>query len=422
MKSQLHKLMISAFCFMLINSSIKAQVISDSVSILSGYTNQTFYSLNNGTVSSVSNLDWDIAFQLKGFGGSIMVNSKNNVQVWSAQKAAAQWGTMTSGDTTGVVNNPMYELHNSDSSWNVGALNQTKNLSNAFDLGWGLYDFMSHNVTGDSIYFIKLSNGIYKKLYIEILIGTTYTYNFKFADLDGTNEISTSIARSNFLNKNFGYFSIQNNASINREPDFNTWDLSFAQYLVTAPLTYKVAGVLQNDSVFAAKAYPVDVNTVSASSYLTHSNINVIGFDWKSYNFGTNVWTIEDSLVYFVRNRQGQIWKMIFNGFGGSANGNFYFTKEQQVVGVNELSTIQTFAVYPNPAHDLVRVVLTSKQNENANAAIYDMNGRLIRNSEIELFGSLQTIDIDVNGIIPGVYSLVIRTGNEQKVNRLVIQ
>jgi hypothetical protein len=422
MKSKFQKLILSAIFLLLLNSTIKAQVISDSVSILPGYTNQTFYSLNSGTVSSVSNLDWDLAFQLKGFGGSIIVNSKNNVQVWLAQKSAAQWATITSSDTTGIVNNPLFELHNSDSTWNVGALNQTKNLSNAFDLGWGLYDFMSHNVTGDSIYFIKLSNGIYKKLYIEILIGTTYTYNFKFADLDGTNEISTSIARSNFLNKNFGYFSIENNTAINREPAFNTWDLSFAQYLVTAPLTYKVAGVLQNDSVYAAKAYPVDVYTVSAAAYPTQANINVIGFDWKSYNFGTNVWTIEDSLVYFVQNRQGQIWKMNFTGFGGSANGNYYFTKEQQVVGINEVSTIQTFAVYPNPAHDLVRVVLTSKQNENANATIYDMNGRTVRNAEIELFGSLQTIDVNVNGITPGVYSLVIRTGNEQKVNRLVIQ
>ena len=422
MKSQLQRLMLVAICLMMLNTTSKAQVITDSVSILPGYTNQTFYSLNAGTVSSVSNLDWDLAFQLKGFGGSIMVNSKNNVQVWSAQKAAAQWATMTSADTTGMVNNPTYELHNSDSSWDEGALNRTKDLLNAFDLGWGMYDFSTHNVTGDSIYFIKLSNGTYKKLYIETLIGSTYTYNFKFADLDGTNEIATSIARSGYLNKNFGYFSIQNNTAINREPNSNTWDLSFAQYLVTAPITYKVAGVLQNDSIFAAKAYPVDVNTVSASSYSMHSNMNVIGFDWKSYDFSTNVWTIADSLVYFVQNRQGQIWKMIFTDFGGAANGNYYFIKEQQIVSVNEISNIQTFAVYPNPAHDVVRVVLTSKQNENANAAIYDMNGRLISNTEIELFGNLQTIDLSVNGITPGVYQLVIRTGNEQKVNRLVIQ
>ena len=130
--------------------------------------------------------------------------------------------------------------------------------------------------------------------------------------------------------KNFGYFSIQNNTAINREPNYNTWDLSFAQYLVTAPITYKVAGVLQNDSIFSAKAYPVDVNTVSASSYSMHSNMNVIGFDWKSYDFSTNVWTIADSLVYFVKNRQGQIWKMIFTDFGGAANGNYYFIKENR--------------------------------------------------------------------------------------------
>lgn len=41
--------------------------VADMVSVNPGYTNQTFYSMQNGTVSSVVNTDWDLAFQVSGF-------------------------------------------------------------------------------------------------------------------------------------------------------------------------------------------------------------------------------------------------------------------------------------------------------------------------------------------------------------------
>src|SRR5204863_1348220 len=128
-----------------------------------------------------------------------------------------------------------------------------------FDLGWGVYDFVTHIVTGDSVYFIKLSTGFYKKFIIELL--TTGVYYFRWADLDGSNETTASLTKSNYSGKFFAYFSIVNNMGIDREPIYNTWDLVFTQYLSITPFIYKVAGVLSNDSVFCAKAYPVDVNT-----------------------------------------------------------------------------------------------------------------------------------------------------------------
>ena len=141
MLTPIRSMLIACFiCLTCVTVSF-GQTVQDTVSIQPGYTHQVWYSLANGDVDSHINTDWDLAFQLRGFAGSILINSKNNVRVWKANKSAAQWSAMTNSDTTGVVNNPAYELFNSDTSWDFGALNRTNNTTNAFDLGWGVYDF-----------------------------------------------------------------------------------------------------------------------------------------------------------------------------------------------------------------------------------------------------------------------------------------
>jgi hypothetical protein len=101
MKSILQKLAVAilagTFAF-----SANAQT-TDTVTVNPGYTNQTFYSFSTGTVSSVSNLDWDLGFQLRGYLASILINSKNNVRLYKANKSVADWSTMTAADTTGIL-------------------------------------------------------------------------------------------------------------------------------------------------------------------------------------------------------------------------------------------------------------------------------------------------------------------------------
>ena len=419
MKSILQKLSLAilAGAFTL---SANAQT-TDTVTVNPGYTNQTFYSFATGTVSSVSNLDWDLAFQLRGFAASILINSKNNVRLFKANKSAADWSSMTVADTTGILSTPTNELFNSDTSWDFGAFNMTNNPADMFDLGWGNYDFMTHAITGDSVYFIKLSTGVYKKLCIISLANSVY--DFKWADLDGSNETLGGINKTTFAGKNFVYFSLLNNQTIDREPAYNAWDLSFAQYLTTTPFVYKVSGVLTNDSVFAVKAYPVDVNNVSPSSYTFNSAINTIGYDWKTFNMTTNTFDIADSTVYFVQDRQGSIWKMIFTGFGGGANGNFYFYKGTTTgIGQIENSSIKTFDTAPNPAHGSTRLILSSEKAGDATMQVISMNGMLMSSDQIQLNNGLQSVDLSLESLTPGIYQVLITMGNERQITRIVVQ
>lgn len=351
--------------------STQAQAVIDTVSIGANYTNQVWYSLQNDEQGSSAKNNWDLAFSVTGQGSNILINSVTGTKLWLYPKSdTSGWASF---DTTGLYT--WTPLYNSDTSWNYGAFKQNLS-SNPYDVGWGIYDPITHIVTGDSLYVIKLANGIYKRLWIQKLAGGTYT--FRYANLDGTNDVTATLVKSNYSGKNFGYYSIQNGAALDREPPTANWDLLFTQYTGFIPQPYNVTGVLSNIGVTVAEARGVDINNVSWTSYSFNTAMNEIGYDWKKYSGN---WTIEDSLVYFVKDKTGNIWKVIFTGFGGMANGNYIFSKEKvSSVGIAEANgnNIGSIAVYPNPSNgNNVNIIYNlEKTVSSVHLSVYDLSGK----------------------------------------------
>lgn len=402
-------------------SSVRAQMVAETISIQQGYANQAFYSMANGQLSNVSNTDWDLAFQIRGYAASILINSKKGISLWKSTKDAGQWSTMVTSDTVGIVNNPAYQLFNSDTSWDFGAFNRTNDPSNGFDLGWGNYDFITHSITGDSVYFIKVGPNDFRKLRIDNLSGGIYT--FRHANLDGSNEVITTLNKALFQGKFFGYYAFASNTTIDREPVYNTWDLTFCQYYAQTPLAYMVTGVLSNDSVFVAKAYPVDTAIISPGTYGFNPAINAINYDWKSFNMNTFQWEIADSTVYFVQDRAGQLWKMVFTGFSGSSTGTFSFYKgPATATGLFENSAIQTFGLYPNPTADFTRLMLQSEKSGMSTIRLTDMQGRVVRQLNNDLLQGLNTIDLDLSELPAGLYQIAVQLGTDLQVSRIMVQ
>jgi hypothetical protein len=413
--STLKKMSVALAIMVTVNASAQT---SETVSINPGYTNQTFYSLQNGTINSIDNTDWDLGFQVSGWQAAVIINSKNNVHLYKAQKNISQWSSMVANDTTGVLV-ATNDLFNEDTTLFNGAFNVTNNLADPFDLGWGEYDFVTHAVTGDSIYFLKLANGTVKKFKIEQLANATY--DFRFADVDGSNEQFRQFVKLSYAGKNFGYYSVQNDLFIDREPNKYTYDLIFSQYLAVNPIVYKVAGVLSNDSVQAVKAYPVDV-TYATDAGLVYSNFsNIIGYDWKSYDFNTNTWTIADSTVYFVIDKNNNKWKVVFTGFSGSSLGEFYFDKTALTTGVSEINnTVQQLGMFPNPATSVSNLIIDSKNAEPATVQVVDVNGKVVLQNQQQLQTGLNTITLDVNTISSGIYFVKVQTRSGIVTSRFV--
>jgi len=410
------KILLNALIILSANQLV-AQVQTDTVSLGVGYANQKWYSLQNDEVQSAPKNNWDLAFDISGQGSAIHINTAMGMKLWVYPNGnSSAWSTL---DTAGL--STWAPLYNSDTSWAIGAFNKNKS-GNSYDLGWGIYNSINHFVDGDSLHVIKLANGSYKKLFMESLGNGTYT--FKYADLSGANETTAQLAKSTYTGKNFGYYSIQNNTALDREPVSSSWDLLFSSYTAFIPQPYGVTGVLSNKGVKVAEAKPVDVSTVSWSSYTFKTPINEIGYNWKAF---AGTWSIEDSLVYFVQDKGQNIWKLIFTGFGGSANGNFGFEKQKvSAVGISDLNNqpLATLAVYPNPSSNDNATVIYSfeKPVSTASLTIFDLSGKVILTENVSTGSGLNTFSLSNQNLSQGLYFISLNLDEQRITQKLIIK
>lgn len=387
-----------------------------------GNTLQTYYSLQNGVVSSATLADWDLAFELTGITGSIMVNTAKGHKVYKAPYTVAQWAAL---DTTGLNTNwPAQQ--NSETNWSSGALNQGL-TADPFDLGWGIYNFVTHNITGDSCFVLHTASGAWKKLRIDGFTATTNSFGFTWADLDGANEQSGSLVRSAYPGKNFAYYSLASNSALDLEPAAAEWDLLFTKYIgyvtVPFPTWYPVVGVLQNRMVPAVQIDGVPTSSAGFWGQTFSNDINVIGFDWKNFNQSTFQWEYAADRTYFVQDRAGSIWKIVFTSYGGSANGDITFN--QELVGqasVDELGSTTALAIVPNPVADGVANLVFAGEVQSARLSIVDMNGRVVSEERLTGLGGLVQRPIDISHLPAGLYVARIQGAGVDASARLIKQ
>jgi hypothetical protein len=72
---------------------------------------------------------------------------------------------------------------------------------------------------------------------------------------------------------------------------------------------------------FSYRSYrikPLAFDTIALADTATltfYSDVNIIGFDWKSYNFQTAQYTVKPYKNYIVRSRNGLYYKLRFLDF-----------------------------------------------------------------------------------------------------------
>lgn len=404
---------------------------ADTVRLGADYANQAWYSLENGNVGTTQSKDnWDLAFEINGgqYAGIWANTQKTNFTLYKAPFSVLQWSSV---DTTGIKTWPV--LSNSDKSWSAGAFNATINVNDPFDFGWGSYNMSTHFVTGDSVYVVKLSATVYKKLTIDNLAGGSY--NFTFADLDGSNEKSIAIAKTSYTGKNFAYYNLTTSEVLDREPATTSWDFTFVKYTTLLDNTgtlvpYGVTGILQNKGVLVSQIDDAsDVKTYAdTTGRLFSSDINTIGYDWKSYDFASSSYKIKANQLFFVKDKAGKYWKVVFTGFA-SANGQFSFTKEPLVTVVTGLENetgvkMGAFAVYPNPASsENVNLLFDTRANiSNAKVTISDAQGAIVFTEELNVASGIQNHELAIANLKSGIYFVAVNTGVKNHIQKFVKQ
>lgn len=407
------RILLSALSLIALGST-NAQQVSDLISTGAGYTNAVFYSLENGEVANVSNEDWDVAFNTSLFGVDIRINDGKGVELYTYPNGdTADFMTLDTAGISGWAPN-----YNSSENWDYGAFNYGAN-GGSFDYGWGVYNSTTHYVTGDSVFVIKTLAGDYKKIWIESLANGHY--NYKYANLDNTNMVSESIQLSNYSDKNYFYYSLDNGTVIDREPATGTWDFVAMKYLAPQPQGgfYSSTGILTNRGLKTREARNTPTASALWGDFMEDEAIDAIGFDWKSFNMSTFSYDIEADLSYFITDRAGNIWHIIFTGFGGSANGNIEFTKEMiSAVSVEENEVIN-LGLYPNPANS--QVTFLYDLEDDATITIVDLQGKVVFSNEFYGAGFNQQT-IDVSFLTSGIYNVMIQSENKIGTQKLVIE
>lgn len=280
---------------------------TDTVVLGNNYNLQYWVDLNGLQEKAVHDIsDWDLAFSCSENNFTIRLNSAKMMYA----------GTNGIKDFDLVISEEGIDMNFDASSGNPDSL--------AFG-GW--YEPIIGGIGGQSYEYVYVVNrGIdgsltelgYKKIIVKI---DNNDYVIRYANLDGTEEQSLSIAKNSL--KNYVHFSFDTGI-IEIEPPQNEWSILFSRYSTILftnegdPYDYNVVGVLLNpNNVWAVETDLVFEDFVlSDTSLLDLSNrADVIGYDWKYYDFDSGSYTIEPDKNYIIRDKDGFYYKMRFLSF-----------------------------------------------------------------------------------------------------------
>jgi len=393
--------------------STQAQTVQ--ISMGNNYTNQVFYSMQNGEIKNISNDNWDLAFTTDQYASTIRTNDGKGVELYTYHLGdTSDWQNIN----ISIMNNLSSGMYNSEISWYDGAF-ENNSLGHP-DYGWGVYNMINHNVTGDSLYIIKTINGNWKKIWIQELT-TSGEYIFKFANLDGSNETTQSILKTNYTDKNFIYFSIDQNTIIDREPISSEWDITFTKYISPVQaMPYPVTGVLTNSNTEVAKATGI-TDPLTYFDYSNHNfnnEINSIGYDWKSYQ---GSFVVDANRCYFIKDKNENIWRLVFNSFDGMSTGNIEFNTElifnTSSVNINKTNSLN---VFPNPTTQNTNLIFDFEEECLIN--IYDISGVKVYSKQLNS-GGLELINLPTENFDAGLYFLVVYKENRVLAKeKLIVQ
>lgn len=353
MKVYLHLLLLLSFGYLLQGQTYRE------ISTGNQYTQQVYFELGEGEPVAIPNESWDIAFTAFGLqDAGIHINESTPLSAENAPPAVELYLAPTNVFADLIQESDITDrVFNSEESWTYGALNNTRDVNNPLDYGWGAYNPSINQVIGKQVFVLKMRDGSFKKFSIDSLV--LNTYYLRHADLDGSNELAATVDKSDFATGGLAYFSFSSNSTIDVVPE--KWDLVFCRYNVPlndgqgGTIDYDVTGILNHPSVKIAEIRNVATDEVDETTTLNFEDrIDVIGSDWKGFDFASG-WFLRDSLSYVVKMPNDQLYKVVFIDFSGAGTGTATF--EQSDLGIlssNENLAPQgaSWAIYPNPVYD----------------------------------------------------------------------
>ncbi|MCX6271184.1 MAG: hypothetical protein NTU44_08205 [Bacteroidetes bacterium] len=284
-------------------------VMTDTIGMDQTYKNQVYFDLGTGTsVQSNLKTSSDLGFDCSPDGWRIILNTSDFATV-------ADLGVLPFGQAQDTAH-AIWKFDKSDGnpdSLGIGrwfTVNNGDTLSNhhVYVVNRGM-DENGDNLGLMQVIFDSLSQG---------------TYYFRFTNMSGGAVNKFSVKKDPSVN--FLFFTFKFGGALKPlEPPKTDYDLLFTQYTtllytdIGEAYPYLVTGVLINPN--KVKVCPDSLHsfeTVTLDNVIDlhySSNLDAIGYDWKSYDFNAGSYTVNSKLLYIIRDTEGYYFKLRFISF-----------------------------------------------------------------------------------------------------------
>jgi len=277
----------------------RGDAVISQVEMASDYKYQVWFSLDkNSVVSSNKKTDWDIAFEASANGFHIVLNGANAAKVYKTS-----FSELTQViDTLGLGSNGKADMPsgNLDST----AFGDWQTSNSVFIVNRG------YDENGASLGFYK----------IKIISQSVTGYTFEYGNVFGFETRQGSVTK----NEEYNFIAYLFNSNSQRiiEPKKTEYDLCFTQYtyLFYQPSFqyYQVTGVLSNSYntrvATINKAFSgITMNDTASVKFFTRRDM--IGYDWKAFDFDNNLYTVNKDKIYLICNNKGFYYKLHFVDF-----------------------------------------------------------------------------------------------------------
>lgn len=392
-----------------------------SVTMGAGYANQVYYKMSTETTNTYPHASWDLAFlRTSNFGFATRVNDAKNVEVYEASANIADWATI---DVTQVAN--WTRLYNSETIWENGAID-----NGSATYGWGEYNPGNHHVTGSIVFVLKYANGTFRKFKIDDFFGGyTFTYATWSGTAWGADQQVVLPNSANPTNK-FNYYSLENGAAVVAEPASTDWDFTFTKYKTDyfgdGSFFQDVTGVLHHPDVQVAENLEPG-GTPDVSNLTFVEDINVIGYDWKTFDMNTFTYIINTDKAFYVKYLNNTVYRVVFTGFAGSSTGviTFNYQDVTNLLASETFANNASFGIYPNPSTDKkINVVynLPAGNTDKNTLSIYSLTGAKVYERQMGPASGFFNQEIDLGSLNNGVYVLKFESGDYSTTKKIVLQ
>ena len=273
---------------------VQGDVISNQVEMGTDYGMQIYFDLEtNSVVKTNTKTDWDLSFECSDDGWHILLNS-------SLGGAAANMNTT---DFASVIseNNANWNWDHQKGYLDSTAIGDYRGSNTVYIIDRG-YDLSGNQIGYKKVVFSQINN---------------QSYEIRVADLDGSNENTDIINKD--ITVNFIAFSFDSNSTVDIEPNKEDWDILFTQYIhvFSNPTTpYLVTGVLLNryntlcvmDTLSTFEQITID----NIPNYTFSSDLNTIGYDWKTYSFSNSNFIVLPEKNYIIKTQIEAYYKLHF--------------------------------------------------------------------------------------------------------------